>query len=108
LKWSIGSLTLVIVRRRRDTFYIRAAYLPVAAVVVASCGRGPPRVLLMPLFTALEALLSAADSDVRHCLLAAAEGHLPASLGRAKHDHLIAGGEDILCSQTLCAPVLLY
>jgi hypothetical protein len=55
-------------------------------------------------FTALEALLSAADSDVGHCLLATAEGHLPASLGRAKHDHLIAGGEDILCSQLYVLP----
>jgi hypothetical protein len=50
------------------------------------------RELLAPLFAALDAHLSAVDGDVGQCLLPGARGHLPASVGWAKHDRLVAGG----------------
>jgi hypothetical protein len=46
----------------------------------------------VPLFAAFNALLGVVGSDIGWCLLLAAWGHLPASMGRAKHDRLIAGG----------------
>jgi hypothetical protein len=54
-------------------------------------GHGPLRALLAPLFATLDAHLSAMNDDVGRGLLAAAWGRLPATLGRAKHNHLIAG-----------------
>jgi hypothetical protein len=49
-------------------------------------------VLLAPVFAAISALLGAVSGDARRRLPITAWGHLPASLGRVKHDHLIAGG----------------
>jgi hypothetical protein len=49
-------------------------------------GRGLLKVLLAPLFGTFDALLDAVGGDVGQRLLVAARGHLPASLGRAKHD----------------------
>jgi hypothetical protein len=68
---------------------VRAAYLPVVAIVVLGHSCGPLRVLLSPL---LAALLGVVDGNVGRCLLAAAWGHLPASLGRTMFSHHIAGG----------------
>jgi hypothetical protein len=61
-------------------------------ITVISCGQGPLKALLVPLFAAFDALLGIVGGDVRQYLPVAAQGHLPASLGRVKHDHLIAGG----------------
>jgi hypothetical protein len=50
------------------------------------------RLLLAPLFVALDALLSAVDSDIRLHLFVVAWGCLATSLGWAKHDCLTGGG----------------
>jgi hypothetical protein len=85
-------LVLVIVCSDRGEPHIRAAYL---TIVVVGNGRGPLKVLLAPLFTAIDALLGVLGGDVRRCVPDGARGHLPASLGRAKHDRLVASG--VLC-----------
>jgi hypothetical protein len=64
-------------------------HLIVAAV---SCGHGPLKVLLAPLFAAFDALLGIVGGDVRPCFPVTARGRVPTSLGRAKHDRLVAGG----------------
>jgi hypothetical protein len=46
----------------------------------------------VPLFAAFGTFLSAVGGDVGWRLPVAARGHLPASLGRVKCDHLIASG----------------
>jgi hypothetical protein len=61
------------------------------AVIVIGHGRGPVKVLLAPLSAAIDALLGVMGGDVRWCLHVAAQGRLPASLGRAKHDRVVAG-----------------
>jgi hypothetical protein len=48
--------------------------------------------LLVPLFATLGTLLAIVDCDVRRLSLSTARGHLPASLGWAKHDRLVASG----------------
>jgi hypothetical protein len=83
-------LTLVAVHGSQDAPYVGAPHLSIIAAVVVS--RSPLRALLVPLFAILDALLSAVYDDVRWHLLAAAQGHLPASLGLAKHDQLVVGG----------------
>jgi hypothetical protein len=65
---------------------------PVIAIIVVDRGRGPLMVLLAPLFAALNTLPAAVDGDVGQCSLSTAQGHLPTSLGWAKHHYLIAGG----------------
>jgi hypothetical protein len=55
-------------------------------------GHGPFKVSLVRHFAALDALLGAVGGDVEWRLPAAARGHLPASLGRVKHDCLVADG----------------
>jgi hypothetical protein len=85
-------LTLVTVHGGRDAPHTGAARLFVIDVVMVGRGRGPLRVLLVPLFTALDALLSSMDDDVRRRLLATALGHLHALLSRTKLGHLVAGG----------------
>jgi hypothetical protein len=44
------------------------------------------------LFAAFDTLLGAVGSDVGQCVLVAAQGHLPASLGKAMHDCHVARG----------------
>jgi hypothetical protein len=83
---------LVAVRDGRDASHARATRLPVIAIIMVSRGRGLLRVLLAPLFAALDALLSVVDGDIGRRLLATTRGHLPASLGWTKHVHLIVGG----------------
>jgi hypothetical protein len=48
--------------------------------------------LLAPFFDALGTLPTAVGGDVRWCSLTAIWGHLPASLGWVRRDHLIASG----------------
>jgi hypothetical protein len=48
--------------------------------------------MLAPLFATFDALLGAIGGDVRRCLHVAAWGRLPASLGKAKRHHIVAGG----------------
>jgi hypothetical protein len=67
-----------------------ATRLPVIVVIVVSCGRGPLKALHAPLFATLDALSTAMDGNVRRRSLAAARGHLPASLSWVKHDRLVA------------------
>jgi hypothetical protein len=81
--------TLLTVCIGRDASHT-GADLPVAAIIVD--GRGPLKALPMPLATAFDALLCAVSGDVEQRLLVATRGHLPTSLCRAKHDHLVIGG----------------
>jgi hypothetical protein len=74
-------LMLVTVNGGQDMPHTGVARLPVTAVVMVGHHRGPLRVLLAPLFAALDALLSVMDSDIRWHLLTATWGHLPTSLG---------------------------
>jgi hypothetical protein len=62
------------------------------AVIATTHGRGPLKVLLAPVLATFDVFLGVVSGDVGRCLLVATRGCLPASLGRAKHDHLIAGG----------------
>jgi hypothetical protein len=73
--------------------HARAAYLPVVVVIVVSRYQGPLKVVLAPLLAAHDALPHTVDGNVRRWLLAAAWGHLLASLGKAEFGRLIAGGE---------------
>jgi hypothetical protein len=82
-------LTLVIACGSRGAPHAGAAHL---AIVVIGRGHGPLKALLAPLFATFAALLGAMGGDVGRRLPVATRGHLPASLGRAEHDHLIAGG----------------
>jgi hypothetical protein len=74
-------LMLVAVHGGRDAPHTGATHLFVTVVAMVGRGHGPLRVMLAPLFVALDALLSDADGDVGRCLIANASGHLPASLG---------------------------
>jgi hypothetical protein len=89
LEWS--RLMLVIVCGGRDVPPTGATRLSIVAITVVSCGRGPLKVLLVLPFAALDALLIAMGGDVIRRSFAAAQGCLPASLGRARHDRLIVG-----------------
>jgi hypothetical protein len=73
----------------QDAPHARAACFVVSA---ANCGRGPWKALLVPLFSAFGAILDDVGGDIGWCLPVASQGHLPTSLGRAKHDRLIIGG----------------
>jgi hypothetical protein len=86
-------LTHVVVRGSHDAPNAIAACLPIIAIVMVIRGRGPLRMLLAPPLVALNTLLGVVDGDVRRCLLVAAWGCLPASLGRTKFDRLVAGGD---------------
>jgi hypothetical protein len=72
--------------------HARAARLPVIAIIMVSRGCGPLKVLLAPLFVALDALLAVVGGDIRRRSLIAARYHLPSSLGWKRHDRLIASG----------------
>jgi hypothetical protein len=85
-------LTLVAVCDSRGAPHARVACLSIVGVIVVSHGHGSLEALLMPLFATHDALPTAVDGDVRRCSLGAAWGCLPASLGLAEHDTLIAGG----------------
>jgi hypothetical protein len=82
-------VVMVVVCGGRGAPHARVARL---ADVVIGHGHGPLKVLLALLFAAFDALLGAVGGDVRRRLPVAAQGYLPASLGRAEHDHLVAGG----------------
>jgi hypothetical protein len=86
--YKIG-LTLVIACGGRVEPHTGAARL---IIVAASCGHGSLKVLLAPLFATFDALLRAVGGNVGRCLPVAAWDHLLGSLGRVKHDHLVAGG----------------
>jgi hypothetical protein len=62
------------------------------AIVAAGHGHSLLKALLAPLIAAFDALLGAVCGDVGQCLLVAAQCCLTASLCRAKHDYLVAGG----------------
>jgi hypothetical protein len=59
---------------------------------MVSCGRGPLKVLLAPLFASLDTLPASVDGNVRQCSLPTTQGHLPTSMGWAKYHCLIVGG----------------
>jgi hypothetical protein len=69
-----------------------ATRIRVAVVITAGHGRSPLKVLLAPLLDAFDALLGVVNGDVEQRFLIATWCHLPASLCRAKHDRLVAGG----------------
>jgi hypothetical protein len=60
---------------------------------MANHGHGPLKVLLAPLFATLHTLPADVGGDIRRRSLATARGRLPASLGWARHDRLIASGD---------------
>jgi hypothetical protein len=64
--------------------------VPRLVIVVIGRSRGPLKALLVSLSATFDALLGAVCGCIRRCLLVTAWGHLHASLGRAKHDCLIA------------------
>jgi hypothetical protein len=80
---------LVVAGGGRGAPHARATCLTVIAI---NHGRGPLKALLAPLSVAFDALLSAMGGDVGRRLPVVAWGCLPASLGRVKHDRLVAGG----------------
>jgi hypothetical protein len=63
-------------------------------VVAVDRGHGPLKALLVPLFSAFDALLGDVGGDVRRRLPITSRGRLPASLGGAKLDCVVAGGDD--------------
>jgi hypothetical protein len=65
---------------------------PSVVVIVVSCGHGPLKELLVPLFVALDAIPATEDGDVGRRSLPAAQGRLPIYLGQVYYDCLIAGG----------------
>jgi hypothetical protein len=71
---------------------VGAARLLVITVVVAGHGRSPLKVLFASLVAAFDALLGAMSGNIGWCLLVIARCHLPASLCKAKHGCLKAGG----------------
>jgi hypothetical protein len=82
-------LTFVATCGGRGAPHTGATRLPAIAVVVAGRGCGPLKALLVPLFATLPAVVG---GDVGRCSLAAARGHLPASLSWTRHDHLVVNG----------------
>jgi hypothetical protein len=62
-----------------------------ARLTIIAIGCGPLKALLAPLSATFDALLGVVGGDVRRHLPIASWGHRLASLGRAKHDYLIAG-----------------
>jgi hypothetical protein len=85
-------LTLIAMCSSYNAPRVGAAHLPAIVVVVVGRGRGPMRMLLMPLLAALSAILGAMDDNIGRHLVAAACGRLLASLGGTKCDRLIVGG----------------
>jgi hypothetical protein len=84
--------TLAAVCIGRDASHTGATRLLVVAIIVDSRGRGPLKALLMPLAAAFDDLVGAVSGYIGKCPLVTARGRLPASLCRAKHDCLVAGG----------------
>jgi hypothetical protein len=82
-------LTLVAMCGGQGAPHTRAACL---TIVANSHGCGLLMALFVPLSTAFDALLGAMGGDVEWRPPVTAQGCLLASLGRAKLDHLIAGG----------------
>jgi hypothetical protein len=82
-------LTLVNACGSRGVPHAGAAHL---TVVVISRVHGPLKALFVPPFATFDALLGAMGGDVGWRLPVTARGRLPASMGRAKHGCLIAGG----------------
>jgi hypothetical protein len=82
-------LTLVAACSGRGMSHARVTCL---TVVDVSRSRDPLRVLLVPLFATFDALLGAVSGEVVQRFPVTMWGPLPASLGGAKHDHLVAGG----------------
>jgi hypothetical protein len=101
-------LMLVAACGSQDVPHARATCLH---VVMVSHGRGCLKVLLVPLFAAIDALPAAVDSDIAWCSLTAALGHLPASLGQTDHDCLLAGGmlggDAVRCLKCVLAKVAM-
>jgi hypothetical protein len=62
------------------------------AIIIIGRGHGPLKALPAPLFATFDALLGDVGGDVGRHLPITAWGRLLASLGRAKHDCLIASG----------------
>jgi hypothetical protein len=83
-------LMLVAACSGRSASHAGAARLPIVAIIMVGCGRGPLDALLAPLFATLDALLGTVGGDVGWLLLVAARGRLPTSLCRVKHAHLVA------------------
>jgi hypothetical protein len=80
-------LSLVAVCDGQGAFPARAACLTIIAI-----GHGPLKALLAPLSAAFDALLGVMGGNVRRCLPVTSWGRIPASLGMAKYDLLVAGG----------------
>jgi hypothetical protein len=83
-------LTLVAACSGQSASHAGAARLPIVAIIMVGCGRGPLDALLAPLFATLDALLGTVGGDIGWLLLVAARGCLPTSLCRVKHAHLVA------------------
>jgi hypothetical protein len=88
----MASPTLVSTCSGRDVPHTGVACLLVVVVVVVSHRRSTLKVLLAPLFAALDTLPIIVDGNIRQRSHIATQGCLPASLGLAKHDHLVASG----------------
>jgi hypothetical protein len=88
-------LTLVAMRGRCNMPYAGAACLPIAAIIMVGCGRGPLKMLLVHLLASLGTIFGAVDDSVVRCLISTAWVHLPTSMGRMKCGRLVAGGVQI-------------
>jgi hypothetical protein len=65
--------------RSRNVAHVRAACSLIVAIVIVSHGRNALRTLIVPLLSALGALLGIMDGDIRRSLLVTTRGCLPAS-----------------------------
>jgi hypothetical protein len=79
-------------RGGQDASHVRATRLSTVAVVMAGLGHSPLKAMFAPLVPAFDALLGTVSGDIGWRLLVTPWCLLPASLCRAKHGHLIAGG----------------
>jgi hypothetical protein len=78
------------------------AYFLIVAIIVVGHDCNALRMLLAPLLAALGTLLGILDGDVRHCLLVAAWGHLPAAwVGQSS----AASSPVVYWEVTLCSPL---
>jgi hypothetical protein len=64
----------------QDASHTRATCVPVVVIIEAGRGRGPMKVLLVPLVAAFDAVLGIVSSDIERSLLVTARGGLPTSL----------------------------